>query len=164
MTVFEEEDFGVLLLDPIPPSGVQDDEGLFVEDEDFLSFWRLEEPTESMRLLEDFFVLLLDPFDFADEEPLLDPIAPLQDDEGLFVEDDETVLTEDDDSSSFADVPLSPPHATSAKARRMDPTAPLQDDNLNNILISILLSFHIPNNKIQNSPQMALRPRASEPV
>jgi len=164
MTVFEEEDFGVLLLDPIAP--LQDDEGLFAEDEEVLP---LLDPSLELRMTvfeeeEDTFLLLLDPFDFADEEPLLDPIAPLQDDEGLFVEDDETVLTEDDDSSSFADVPLSPPHATNAKARRMDPTAPLQDDNLNNILISILLSFHIPNNKIQNSPQMALRPRASEPV
>jgi hypothetical protein len=37
-----------------------------LEDEDLLSFWRLEEPIESMRLLEDFLVLLLDPFDFAD--------------------------------------------------------------------------------------------------
>ncbi len=64
-TFLLEED-GILLLDTIPPSGVQDDDGLFIEDEDFLSFWRLEEPIESMRLLEDFLVLLLDPFDFAD--------------------------------------------------------------------------------------------------
>ena len=79
MTVLEEEDFGVLLLDPIAP--LQDDEGPFAEDEDLtiledddlLSFWRLEEVLESsddriesMRLLDDFLVLLLDPFDFAD--------------------------------------------------------------------------------------------------
>ena len=103
MTVLEEEDFGVLLLDPIAP--LQDDEGVFVEDEDLtiledddlLSFWRLEEPTESMRLLEDFFVLLLDPFDFADV-PLRVTLLLLW-------------MAEDDDSSSITDVLLSSPQA-----------------------------------------------------
>ena len=151
-TTFLLEEEGLLLLDPIAP--LQDDDEALPEDDE--TTFLLEE--------EESFFPSLDPFDFADEEPLLDPIAPLQDDEGLFVEDDETVLTEDDDSSSFADVPLSPPHATNAKARRMDPTAPLQDDNLNKILILILLSFHIPNNKIQIPPQMALRQKASEPI
>ena len=85
----------VLLLDPI--ASLQDDEGLFVEDEDFLSFWRLEEPTESMRLLEDFLVLLLDPFDFADV-PLRVTLLLLW-------------MAEDEDSSSFTDVLLSSPQA-----------------------------------------------------
>ena len=89
----------MLLLDPI--ASLQDDDGLFIEDEDFLSFWRLEEPIESMRLLEDFLVLLLDPFDFADDELLLDPSLELR----------MTVLVEEDDSSSFTDVLLSSPQA-----------------------------------------------------
>ena len=104
----------VLLLDPIPPSGVQDDDGLFVEDEDFLSFWRLEEPTESMRLLEDFFVLLLDPFDFADV-PLRVTLLLLW-------------MAEDEDSSSFTDVLLSSPQAVrhNAMAKSMDPISRLR--------------------------------------
>ena len=103
----EEEDFGVLLLDPI--ASLQDDDGLFIEDEDFLSFWRLEEPTESMRLLEDFLVLLLDPFDFADV-PLRVTLLLLW-------------MAEDEDSSSFTDVLLSSPQAVrhNAMAKSMDP-------------------------------------------
>ena len=78
----EEEDFGVLLLDPIAP--LQDDETIFVEDEE-----------------DETFLLLLEPFDFADEELLLEPSLELR----------MTVLVEEDDSSSFTDVLLSPPQA-----------------------------------------------------
>ena len=102
----DEEDFGVLLLDPSLELRMTLEEVVFaelllrmtvLEDEDLLSFWRLEEPIESMRLLEDFFVLLLDPFDFADV-PLRVTLLLLW-------------MAEDDDSSSFTDVLLSPPQA-----------------------------------------------------
>ena len=109
MTFFEEEDFGVLLLDPIAP--LQDDEGLFAEDEEVLP---LLDPSLELRMTvfeeeEDTFLLLLDPFDFAD--------APLR----------VTVLAEEDESSSFADVPLSSPQAARAmvnKRTMMDPITP----------------------------------------
>ena len=83
----------VLLLDPI--ASLQDDETIFVEDEE-----------------DETFLLLLEPFDFADEEPLLDPSLELR----------MTVLVEEDDSSSFTDVLLSPPQAVrlNAIAKNMD--------------------------------------------
>jgi hypothetical protein len=96
------------------------------EDEDLRSFWRLEELTESVRLLEDFLILLL--LGVEDEEPILvaDEAPPL-------VEDD-------DDSSSFTDAPLSPPQATRAMASKrtiMDPieATPLQDDKSNSLIL-----------------------------
>ena len=88
--------------------------GMTEEEDDFLSFWRLEEPTESMRLLEDFFVLLLDPFDFADV-PLRVTLLLLW-------------MAEDEDSSSFTDVLLSSPQAVrhNAMAKSMDPISRLR--------------------------------------
>ena len=83
----------VLLLDPI--ASLQDDETIFVEDEE-----------------DETFLLLLEPFDFADEELLLDPSLELR----------MTILVEEDDSSSFTDVLLSPPQAVrhNAIAKNID--------------------------------------------
>ena len=83
----------VLLLDPI--ASLQDDETIFVEDEE-----------------DETFLLLLEPFDFADEELLLEASLELR----------MTVLVEEDDSSSFTDVLLSPPQAVrlNAMAKNID--------------------------------------------
>ena len=88
-TTFLLEEEGLLLLDTIV--SLQDDDGVFVEDEDLTV---LEEDDET-------FFPSLDPFDFADDELLLDPSLELR----------MTVLVEEDDSSSFTDVLLSSPQA-----------------------------------------------------
>ena len=87
-TTFLLEEEGLLLLDPIAP--LQDDDEALPEDDE--AIFLLEE--------ESFFPSL-DPFDFADDELLLDPSLELR----------MTVLVEEDDSSSFTDVLLSPPQA-----------------------------------------------------
>jgi hypothetical protein len=79
----------------------EEDDGLFAEDEE-----------------DETFLLLLEPFDFADEELLLDPSLELR----------MTVLVEEDDSSSFTDVLLSSPQAVrlNAMAKSMDPISRLR--------------------------------------
>ena len=124
----------MLLLDPIAP--LQDDDGVFVEDEDLTI---LEEDDE-------IFFPSLDPFDSTDvalrvtllllwmtvleEEEgllLLDPIASLQDDEAVFFLELldtsagsvpfcellllKTTVFDEEESSSFTDVLLSSPQA-----------------------------------------------------
>jgi len=97
------------------------------EEDDFLSFWRLEEILESpddriksMRLLEDFLVLLLViPAEVPESDLLL-----LDADPGT----ESRMTEEDEDSSSFTDVLLSPPQAVrlNAMAKSMDPISRLR--------------------------------------
>jgi hypothetical protein len=120
----------VLLLleaDPGTESGMTEEDDFLSEiteeEDDFLSFWRLEEVLESpddriksMRLLEDFLVLLLViPAEVPESVLLLQEADP----------GTESGMTEeDDDSSSFTDVLLSSPQATRAmvnKRTMMDP-------------------------------------------
>ena len=104
----------MLLLDPI--ASLQDDDEVLPEDDE--TTFLLEElviaasePPSVLRLLllattflleeDETFFPSLDPFDFADDELLLDPSLELR----------MTVLVEEDDSSSFTDVLLSSPQA-----------------------------------------------------
>ena len=107
----DEEDFGVLLLDPSLELRMTLEEVVFAE----LLLWMtvLEEDEGFFVEEEDEDLPLLDPFDFADEELLLDPSLELR----------MTVLAEDEDSSSFTDVLLSSPQAVrhNAMAKSMDP-------------------------------------------
>ena len=113
----------LLLLEADPGMTEEDDflSGMTEEEDDFLSFWRLEEVLESpddriksMRLLEDFLVLLLViPAEVPESDLLL-----LDADPGT----ESGMTEEDEDSSSFTDVLLSPPQAVrlNAIAKNMD--------------------------------------------
>ena len=100
----------------------------FLEDDDLLSFWRLEEPIESTRLLDDVFELVLDPTVpletgvTEDEDAFwlsLDPFDAtdvallgtllllrttfLEDDDVFFAVEEEEALMEDDEVVFFED-------------------------------------------------------------